>query len=82
MICLKIERERTAGSYVFEITRGLELVKASVDVGEFDPVIPWDNVPGGVVFQVFRFNKPDITKVHRPISVLYRETSLVSKSYL
>ena len=82
MVCLELERERIACSYFFEITRCLELVNASVDVGEFDPVIPRDNVPSGVVFQVFWFNKPDVTEVHSPISVSYGETSLVSESNL
>ena len=79
---LKFERERIARGYFFEITRCLKLMKASVDVEEFDPVIPGDHVPGGVVYQVFRFNKSDITEVHRPVSVSYGETSLVRESNL
>ena len=82
MSSLKLELKRFPGRYVFEIAGRFELVKAAVDVGEFDPVVPWDNIPGGVVFQMLRFNKPDVTKVDRPISVLYGVTSVVSECYL
>lgn len=82
MSSLEFELKRTPGGDVFEIAGRFELVKAAVDVGEFDSVVPWDNIPGGVVFQMLRFNKPDVTKVNRPISVSYRVTSLVSECYL
>ena len=82
MSSLEFKLKRTPGRDLFEVAGRLEFVKTTVDVGKFDPVVPWENIAGGVVFQMFRFDKSDVAKVNSPIAVFYGATSLVSESYL